>query len=60
LAAFVVSNASKKEIIANLKHSVDAAFLPRNLYYLTKLPRNETGKIIQAELVKLIQGLKRG
>jgi len=60
LAAFVVSDAPKKEIIAGLKHSVDAAFLPRNLYYLTKLPRNETGKIIQAKLAQLIQGLKHG
>ncbi len=60
LAAFVVSNASKKEIIAGLKHSVDTVFLPRNLYYLTRLPRNETGKIIQVELTQLIQGLKRG
>ena len=58
LAAFVVSNASKKEIINHLKHSIDAVFLPRNLYYLTKLPRNKTGKIIQVELAQLIQGLK--
>ena len=60
LAAFVVSNASKKEIINHLKHSIDAVFLPRNLYYLTKLPRNKTGKIIQVELAQLIQGLKHG
>ena len=60
LAAFVVSNASKKEIINHLKHSIDAVFLPRNLYYVIKLPRNATGKIIQAELIQLIQGLKRG
>jgi acyl-coenzyme A synthetase/AMP-(fatty) acid ligase len=60
LAAFVVSMASKKDIMTKLKHSVDAVFLPRNLYYVTKLPRNETGKIIQTELAQLIQGLKRG
>jgi len=58
LAAFVISNASKKEIIGNLKYSIDAAFLPRSLYYLSKLPRNETGKIIQSELELLIQGVK--
>jgi acyl-coenzyme A synthetase/AMP-(fatty) acid ligase len=57
LAAIVVSNLLKKEILNALKHSIDAVFLPRPLYFVPKLPRNETGKLIQSELTLLIQGL---
>ncbi len=59
LAALVVSDAIKQDIISGLKHSMDEVFLPRNIYQVSKLPRNETGKIIKAELDSLIQGLKR-
>ena len=54
LGAFVVSNALKKHILVDLKHSIDAVFLPRSLYYIDKLPRNDTGKLIQSELNRLI------
>ncbi|NOQ35129.1 MAG: AMP-binding protein [Methylococcaceae bacterium] len=60
LSALVVSDASKKEILEELKHSIDVVFLPRTLYQVEKLPRNEMGKIIKTELDKLIEGLKRG
>ncbi len=59
LGAFVVSKTPKKNILEALKHSIDAVFLPRSLHYIDKLPRNETGKLIQSELERLIQGLKR-
>lgn len=59
LAALVVSSALKNEIIAGLKPAIDAVFLPRMIYYVPKLPRNDTGKIIKAELEQLIRKLQR-
>lgn len=59
LAALVVSSALKSEIIAELKPAIDAVFLPRMIYQVTKLPRNETGKIIKSELEQLIKDLNR-
>jgi acyl-coenzyme A synthetase/AMP-(fatty) acid ligase len=59
LAALVVSSLSKNEIIAALKPEIDAVFLPRMIYQVSKLPRNETGKIIKSELEHLIKGLNR-
>jgi acyl-coenzyme A synthetase/AMP-(fatty) acid ligase len=55
LAAFVVSDAKKHDILAELKTAMDAVFLPRRIYQVAKLPRNETGKIIHSELEQLIQ-----
>jgi acyl-coenzyme A synthetase/AMP-(fatty) acid ligase len=57
LAALVVSSALKSEIIAELKLAIDAVFLPRMIYQVAKLPRNDTGKIIKAELEHLIKEL---
>jgi acyl-coenzyme A synthetase/AMP-(fatty) acid ligase len=57
LAALVVSPLSKNEIIAELKPAIDAVFLPRMIYQVAKLPRNDTGKIIKAELEYLIKDL---
>jgi acyl-coenzyme A synthetase/AMP-(fatty) acid ligase len=36
-----------------LRHSVDAVFLPRPLYFVDALPRNTTGKITREALVQL-------
>ena len=57
LAALVVSQAMKSEIIAQLKLALDPVFLPRMIYQVEKLPRNATGKIIKSELDQLIQDL---
>ena len=59
LAALVVSPALKSEIIAELKPAIDAVFLPRVIYQVSKLPRNDTGKIIKSELDHLIKDLNR-
>lgn len=58
LAALVVSSSLKHEIIAGLKPFVDAVFLPRMIYHVPKLPRNDNGKIIKAELEQLLRELK--
>jgi acyl-coenzyme A synthetase/AMP-(fatty) acid ligase len=41
-------------ILARLRERIDAAFLPRPLHVVDWLPRNDVGKLPQAELVRLI------
>ena len=56
LSAIVVSDLPKKNILAELKQSIDAVFLPRMIYYVAAIPRNGMGKINQIELQDMIQG----
>jgi acyl-CoA synthetase (AMP-forming)/AMP-acid ligase II len=58
LSAIVVSDLPKKTILAELKQSIDAVFLPRMIFYVPVVPRNMTGKIDKTELQDLIQGLQ--
>jgi len=54
--AFVVAPGLKSEsILGALRHSVDAVFLPRPLYFVDALPRNTTGKITREALVQLME-----
>jgi acyl-coenzyme A synthetase/AMP-(fatty) acid ligase len=48
--ALVVSNLSEKVILSALAQQIDAAFLPRPLRKIDKLPRNETGKLTATTL----------
>jgi acyl-coenzyme A synthetase/AMP-(fatty) acid ligase len=57
LSAIVVSELPKKNILAELKQSIDAVFLPRMIYYVPAVPRNRMGKINKVELQDMIQGL---
>jgi hypothetical protein len=41
-------------ILARLRERIDAAFLPRPLHVVDRLPRNEVGKLPRAELLRLI------
>ena len=55
-AALVVAPAlSEREILAQLRHSVDAAFLPRPLRRVERLPRNELGKLPRAALLAMLR-----
>lgn len=55
LMAFVVApEKSAQEIMAQLRLLIDPAFLPRPLLLVDALKRNETGKLPQEELAKLI------
>lgn len=58
LAALIVGSALKNEIISELKLTLDAVFLPRMIYYVPKLPRNDTGKIMKSELEHLLRELE--
>lgn len=59
LGAVVVSSLSKPQILAALRPALDAVFLPRPLYRVARLPRNELGKIDRQQLQELIDACKR-
>jgi acyl-coenzyme A synthetase/AMP-(fatty) acid ligase len=55
LAAFAVAPGLSSEfILAVLRQRIDPAFLPRPLYIVESLPRNETGKLPRARLDELL------
>lgn len=56
LTAIVVSDLSKKAILAHLKLSIDPVFLPRRVIYVPKLPRNGAGKVMKSALRELVRG----
>ncbi len=59
LGALVVSQLTKKQLRDALKQSIDPVFLPRPLYFINQLPRNEVGKLMQSRLNALIKSLQR-
>jgi acyl-coenzyme A synthetase/AMP-(fatty) acid ligase len=60
LTALVVAPAlGKQDILSTLAQSVDAAFLPRPLYFVDRLPRNDTGKLPRDALIQLLKSLKK-
>lgn len=60
LAAVVQTRAlGEAALIAALRSRIDAAFLPRPLVIVDKLPRNETGKLPLNQLMTLIASHKR-
>ena len=60
LVAFVVApGRGREEVMAELRKRVDPAFLPRPLYLVEALPRNETGKLPREGLSTLEQTCRR-
>lgn len=57
LVAVVVSRLDKQCIWEGLQPYVDNVFLPRKIYFVGSLPRNEAGKLPKAEMEKLLAGL---
>jgi hypothetical protein len=56
LAAFYVSETlAPADVLAAVRDRVDAAFLPRPLHRVTRLPRNVNGKLQQAALAALFE-----
>jgi acyl-coenzyme A synthetase/AMP-(fatty) acid ligase len=54
LAAFVVApGLSARALLGNLRQRVDPVFLPRPLHFVERLPRDATGKLSRAALVRL-------
>jgi acyl-coenzyme A synthetase/AMP-(fatty) acid ligase len=59
LTALVVApSMTKQQVLHHLSQSVDAAFLPRPLYFVDSLPRNSTGKLPREQLLTFIEGIK--
>lgn len=58
LIAFVVAPTLEiSEITAILREKIDSAFMPRPIYKVTHLPRNDTGKLPHAALGEFMQTL---
>ncbi len=60
MALVVAPTLTKSQILEALANSLDAAFLPRPLYCVERLPRNATGKLPQSALQKLLRSLQSG
>jgi len=60
LAALVVApRLSERQILAALAKQLDPVFLPRPLFKVAQLPRNETGKLPRSTLLALFDRLKQ-
>ena len=57
LAVVVVSQIDRQGILEGLQPYVDSVFLPRKIYFVDSIPRNEAGKLPKAEMEKLLAGL---
>ncbi|WP_445369316.1 AMP-binding protein [Methylomonas sp. BW4-1] len=57
LAAVVISRLDNQAIRLGLQPYLDEVFLPRKIHFVTKIPRNATGKLAKFELEKLLKGL---
>ncbi len=57
LVAVVVSRLARQSILEGLQPYVDSVFLPRKVYFVGSIPRNEAGKLPKAEMGKLLAGL---
>jgi len=56
LAAFVVAPGRRREdLLESLRSRIDPVFLPRPLRLVEALPRNATGKLPRASLLRLLQ-----
>lgn len=60
LAALVVApTLLPSDIVAQLRLGIEAAFLPRPIYKVSKLPRQETGKLTKKAIAELFARTKR-
>ncbi len=59
LIAFVVApERSTAQILSALRNAIDPVFVPRPLYRVASLPRNETGKLTRESLLGLVQACR--
>ncbi|WCE05434.1 AMP-binding protein [Pseudoxanthomonas sp. JBR18] len=55
IAALVVAlGLSEGDVLSSLRESMDPVFLPRRVRFVDTLPRNETGKLPRADLLRLL------
>lgn len=59
IALVVAPGLGEKQILKRLAECMDPAFLPRPLYRVDRLPRNDLGKLPRDELLKLVRRLQQ-
>jgi acyl-coenzyme A synthetase/AMP-(fatty) acid ligase len=59
LGALAVTRLTRQQIFDALKPALDPVFLPRPLYRVERLPRNELGKIDRRQLQELIDACRQ-
>ena len=57
VALVVAPNLEKRDIVAALSTSLHPAFLPRSLYKVARLPRDDVGKLPREDLLALVASL---
>lgn len=57
LTVVVVSSLDRQSIREGLRPYVDEVFLPRKIHCVAAIPRNETGKLTQTDMAKLLAEL---
>ena len=59
LTALVVAQGlSAEQLLASLRSRIDAAFMPRPIYFVDALPRNSTGKLPREAVANLVLRLR--
>jgi len=58
IALVVAPRLSEREILDHLARELDPVFLPRPLYRVEALPRNETGKLPRSSLLQLLEQIR--
>ncbi|GBE45765.1 surfactin synthase subunit 3 [bacterium BMS3Bbin11] len=53
-AVIVAPVLSQADVIKALRQQIDPVFLPRSVFKVDTLPRNETGKLPHSEIMKLL------
>ena len=56
-AVVVAPDVTKEQILSSLVQRVDPVFLPRPIYFVNHLPRNESGKLPRDAMDKLLEEL---
>jgi len=54
VAILVADKSDRATILARLAENIEASFVPRKLYFVEQLPRNETGKLSRSDLLSLL------
>jgi len=54
-AAFVISDRPVRDLLKEMSESVDPVFIPRPVYKITELVRNETGKVTRDGIAKMLE-----
>ena len=59
IALAVAPSLPAEQLIAALRSRIDAAFIPRPIYFVDALPRNSTGKLTQEAVANLVLTLRQ-